>query len=471
MIPLQRLLPRSIGGQVVAILVSALLLSQALALILYLLLVPERDALQRPRSIAATIATLVKIVEALPPEQRAHAAFAAAGKGLSSTYSITQPQLVPSGQPTPPSDVVRWIANETGKSPNDIIVVPSNGLEPTPRLRMAIPLHGGGWLNIDTNLGLFGRFGLLQQIAAVAFLFLSIGCLSIWLARWVTLPLSRFASAAERLGTEGTAPLLPERGPMEVSRAAHTFNLMQHRLRRFLEAQTRMLAAISHDLRTPLTRIRLRLEMTPTTENNAKMLQDLTRMEQMLASTLSFLRDQEDSEAAEAVDLASLLQALCDEFTDTGTATTYSGPSHCALWSRPQALERAFSNLIGNATKFGTAVDVRLTQSAAQIIIDIEDDGPGIPEPEKEKVFEPFYRCDDARNCEKSGVGLGLSIARTIILSHGGEVQLLDRTPHGLIAHVLLPGINASDLNAGSLDRQRAPATSGARYSKANSPV
>ncbi|WP_179699249.1 HAMP domain-containing sensor histidine kinase [Methylobacterium sp.] len=450
---LYRLLPNSLGGQVMAILVMALLFSQGLALLLYLLLVPEGDTLQRPRNVAAKIATIARIADALPPEQRAKVASIASGRGLVATYSTSQPSLGPSAQQTPSSNVIRWIAEEIGINPNKITAEPSSIIDLKTHLRLAIPLAGGGWLDIDTNLGPFGRLGLLQQIAAVASLFLSIGCVSIWLARWVTLPLSRFASAAERLGTEGTAPLLSERGPIEVHRAAHTFNLMQHRLRRFLDAQTRMLAAISHDLRTPLTRIRLRLEMPPTSENQTKILQDLSRMEQMLGLTLSFLRDQQASEDTEAVDLASLLQALCDEFNDTGSSTNYSGVTHCSFWCRPQALERAFSNVIGNAAKFGTKVDVYLIESAKSIIIDVGDDGPGISEQEKVKVFEPFYRSDDTRNCSQAGAGLGLSIAQTVILGHGGEIKLLDRVPHGLIVRIILPNANKPVLKAEFTDR------------------
>jgi signal transduction histidine kinase len=270
---------------------------------------------------------------------------------------------------------------------------------------------------------------------------------------------------------EGTAPLLSERGPIEVQRAAQTFNLMQRRLSRFLEAQTRMLAAISHDLRTPLTRIRLRLEMPPDSDSNDKMLHDLTRMEQMLAAALSFLRDQHDLEAIENIDLASLLEALCDEFADMGNSTVYSGPVHYPFRGRPQALERAFTNLIDNATQFGTKATVRLLQPAAdQIAVDIQDNGPGISEVDKLKVFEPFYRSDNTRNCDDSGVGLGLSIVQTIITSHGGEIELHDCVPHGLIVRVLLPAASLMSTSIGTTDPRNTTALDSERRVEAEPP-
>jgi len=199
-----------------------------------------------------------------------------------------------------------------------------------------------------------------------------------------------------------------------------------------------MLAAISHDLHTPLTRLRLRVE---TDDQRSKMLNDIKTMEEMLTSTLAFTRDAEETEAAEFVDLTSLLQTICDDFADMGIEISFSGPVHQAFRCRPQALMRAMSNLIGNAAKFGSSVTVRLRSDAGKgaITVDIEDDGPGILDSEKIKVFEPFYRLDPARGADSGGMGLGLAIARTIVLSHGGDIRLLDRQPSGLIARVTLP--------------------------------
>jgi len=435
---LQCLMPKSMGGQVVAILVVALLLSQALALSIYFVLVPERDALQRPRSTAARIATVVQVIEALPPNQRGQVAEAAEVKGLRFVYEEHSPKPIANARKHQASNVIEWIAADTGRKPDDIAVLTDRSDSDGP-IGMAISLRGGGFLVAEASLGAPHRFGVLQQIAAFAFLFLSIGCLSIWLTRWVTLPLARFASAAERFGTFGEAISLPEQGPIEIRRAAQMFNMMQRRLHRLIDSQTRMLTAISHDLRTPLTRVRLRLELLPGSSSQRKILQDLAKMEQMLGSTISFLRDQQDSEAWETADIASMLQSLSDEFSDIGTHMTYAGPAHCPMLCRPQALERGFSNLLDNAAKFGTEIKVTLVMMDACVVVDVEDDGPGISEGDKEKVFEPFFCSDPARHDGQSGVGLGLSIADAVVRGHSGSIELIDRAPHGLIVRVTLP--------------------------------
>jgi signal transduction histidine kinase len=202
-----------------------------------------------------------------------------------------------------------------------------------------------------------------------------------------------------------------------------------------------MLTSVSHDLRTPLTRLRLRTEAIEEPALRQRMLQDLHVMDSMVTSALSFLRDQNAPEVSEQVDLPALVQTICDQFTDLGQTVVYAGPPHLSIACRPDAMQQAITNLIDNAVKFAESITVRLQPyPPAGIRLEIEDDGPGVPDAEKALVFGPFYRSDPSRRLDTvPGFGLGLSIARRIIESHGGTIELCDHVPHGLIVRVTLP--------------------------------
>ena len=267
----------------------------------------------------------------------------------------------------------------------------------------------------------------------------------IWAVRTLLRPVQTLAAAAEALGRDVvTAPPLPEQGPAEIVTAAKAFNTMAARIRRFVEDRTFLLTAIGHDLRTPITRLKLRAEFMEDDEQREKMLADLDEMEAMVAATLAFGRDIGSTETPAPVDLASLLRAILDDQADLTPARqeaiTYQGPEHLAVRLRPLACKRAFANLIGNAVKYGDAAHVTLSPPHKGLVrIDIEDDGPGIPETERERVFEPFRRLETSRNRETGGSGLGLAIARNIIRAHGGDIAMLDATPKGLRVRVTLP--------------------------------
>jgi signal transduction histidine kinase len=240
------------------------------------------------------------------------------------------------------------------------------------------------------------------------------------------------------------APVLPEQGPAQLKRAIRAFNEMQSRLQRFLSDRTRMLGAISHDLRTPLTRLRLRIETDRAAEEKSKVLGDIEIMDSMLTSTLSFIRGVDEVEAAEVVDLDSLLQTVCDLVTDTGGEVSYLGPGRSRYYCKPQSMMRALTNVVANAAKYGAHAEVLLSRNAnGGFEIEIADDGPGIADDEKAKVFEPFYRTAIARDTDREGMGLGLSIARSIVLAHGGAIELRDRTLCGLAVIITLPEVAA----------------------------
>jgi signal transduction histidine kinase len=272
------------------------------------------------------------------------------------------------------------------------------------------------------------------------FVIVSLTLLGLWAARALTAPLSSFAKAAESFSLNGAAAPLPERGPEEIRSAARALNRMRERITVLIDDRTRMLAAISHDLRTPITRLRLRSEFIEDEVHRSHMLRDLDQMRSMLEAVLSFLRNDSKLESMTLIDIASTLQLVTDQFADIGSKVSYDGPRHAMVTARPGDLHRAVTNLVENAVKFGAETTVRLKISPRAVTIEVEDDGPGISDARKEIMLEPFVRGDDARNMDDaSGFGLGLSIARAIVLAHNGELSLNDRKPHGLIVRIDLP--------------------------------
>ncbi len=302
-----------------------------------------------------------------------------------------------------------------------------------------------GWLNVvipvppprPWHSPTFLLAFLLMTIAAAA--------LSFWAVRRLVGPVGTLAEAAERLGRDVNAPPLPEDGPAEVARAAVAFNTMAKRISRFVSDRTFLLTAMGHDLRTPITRLRLRAEFIDDDELRGKFLADLAELDGMVGATLAFGRDTADTEPAVALDLAALLRTVLDEaadaWPDAADEFVYAGPEHLTINGRLMMLKRAFANLVGNAMTYGSAARVTLVPpGAGMITITIEDDGPGVPADQLERVFDPFYRVEGSRNRETGGTGLGLPIARNIFRAHGGDVVLVNVASGGARAVVSLPG-------------------------------
>jgi len=241
---------------------------------------------------------------------------------------------------------------------------------------------------------------------------------------------------------------VPEEGPEDIRRAAVAFNAMTDQVSRTLESQRQLLSAVGHDLRTPITRLKLRAEFMEDDEQRRKMLLDLDELEAMVSATLAFGRDATSAEPVSALDLAELLRTILDEAVDASPEAAeklrYEGPPHLTVQARPLGLKRALANLVSNAVNYGDGAVVRLTPPAlgtpqGVVTIAVEDDGPGIPPQELDRAFEPFHRGEPSRNRETGGVGLGLPIARNIFRAHGGDVTLANRPPSGLRATVTLP--------------------------------
>lgn len=288
-----------------------------------------------------------------------------------------------------------------------------------------------------TGVPSFGG-GYILPIFLASLLFVAI-LIAFWTARRLARPIREFARAAERLGVDLTAPPLAVRGPLELRSTIEAFNRMQDRLRRFLEDRTQMLAAISHDLRAPLARLRLRAEFVEDEEQQRKMFGELATMNAMIDSTLAFARDAARQEPRKLVDLSVLVEDVCEDVMDSGGAALYRGPRGIAVTCRPSDMRRAITNLVDNAIKYGGSARVDLLREDNRVVVVIDDDGPGIPLKEYERVFAPFYRLEPSRDPGNGGVGLGLSVARTIAREHGGEVTLGNRESGGLSVRVELP--------------------------------
>ena len=312
-------------------------------------------------------------------------------------------------------------------------------IRPDIRLRGGIELEDGRWLNFtslsDREVPGWSAKAVLSFILLAALL----TGLMIWLLQRTTRPLKELAQQAERLGRGDKAEPIAESGPREIRDTLTAFNRMQDRLDRFVSDRTRMLAAISHDLRTPITTLQLRCEFLPDGEDKQKIQQGLKRMEQMLNATLQFAREDGLSEPIRNLDLPSLLQSLCDDLQDNGHDVTLCEPAAVIYRGRPSALRRALQNLLDNGVKYGGKVQVWLTATSEQVQIQIRDFGPGIPEALQEEVFKPFTRLDSARNLEDGSIGLGLAIARTLIHQHGGTLLLGNHPQGGLLVRISLP--------------------------------
>jgi len=263
---------------------------------------------------------------------------------------------------------------------------------------------------------------VINILLVSVFIISCIYILSLVVTRQIVKPINQFSIASSRFSTDIYAPALEEYGPIEIKQAAIAFNTMQDRIRRFVNERMQMIAAISHDLRTPLTRLRLRVESIDDETLKEKTLRDIAEMQSMLDSTLSFARDDASTEAKTIVDMAALIKSICDDETDSGNLSEYEGPEHFNYHCRPTAMRRALNNILGNAIKYAGAAQVTLVKKENEVTIEVLDSGPGIPDAQLESVFEPFYRVEASRNSETGGTGLGLTVARTIIRAHGGDI-------------------------------------------------
>lgn len=280
----------------------------------------------------------------------------------------------------------------------------------------------------------------LRLLGLLLMLGLSVALLAGWAVQRLTQPLASLAEAATGLARNLERPPLPENGPLEVSQAARAFNAMQRELKHYLETRAQALAAVSHDLRLPITRLRLRIERIPEGELKAKMESDLSEMDGMIGATLEFLRADSNAEKMSRLDLNALIESIAEDMATLGAQISQSGQATAPILAQPQALRRCLTNLLDNAHRYGAGnIEISVTDLSDILQVCIEDRGPGIPTADLERVFEPYVRIESSRAKHTGGSGLGLAIARAIARAHGGDVKLEARAGGGLSAILRLP--------------------------------
>ncbi len=476
---MMRWLPRSLFSRMVLILLAGLVLAQLLSFAIHW---EERGQLMLQTSgmrSAQRIADIVRLLDPLAPAERARIAAVIDSPAL--RISLAQPPLTMARDDENADHAARFSAllrrflrddrpltvNVTSGPPPWALARggPGQGLGPGPGM-MGGPgmMHGPFGAGAaprgisfvvqarlkDGTLVTFDSRPPLDTTAWPYRLFLSLGVLLIAVValtlvavRWVTRPLKTLADAAEALGADIDRPPIDETGPLEVSRAARAFNTMQQRLAAFIRDRTRVLAAMSHDLKTPITRLRLRAELLDDVELRAKFVKDLEEMESMVGATLDFMRGLEAREPAQPLDVMALLESLQEDAQEVGGKIAIEGAARAPYHGHPRALKRCLANLIGNAVQYGKSATITVSDAADRLQISVRDEGPGIPESQLERVFEPFHRLEGSRSRDTGGTGLGLSIARNIARAHGGNIVLRNVPQGGLEAMLTLPRRNS----------------------------
>ncbi|MBR0955562.1 ATP-binding protein [Bradyrhizobium canariense] len=423
---------RSISGQIAALVVVSIVALHLIITAGFLITRPDRAA--APPDSEHELANAALLLSAADASERPRLL-----ADVARAFPDLRVEEIAPGSATPVGDVegphLHGMRRHLGPGYKVVTLAPSGGSS-----RIGIQLPDGTTIAGNIERGRSGWFWGNPWISTLLSAVISVTLLGVWAAHALAAPLSSFAKAAENFSLDGAADPLPERGPEEIRSVARALNRMHERIARLMSDRTRMLAAISHDLRTPITRLRLRAEFIEDEGNRKRMLIDLDQMRSMLESVLSLLRNDRQIEAVTLVDIASTLQLIADQFGDMGHVVHYDGPQSATAAARPDDLHRGVTNLVENAVRFGAEVTIRLDMSGTRLVIDVEDDGPGISDARKQEMLEPFVRGDDARTMDEStGFGLGLSIARAIAIAHGGELSLHDREPHGLIVRMQLP--------------------------------
>ena len=479
---MSRLPPSSLGGRLLLLLLAALTLSH---LVGFLIFSDERRQAMRSVhhiELLERTAAMVRVLETTSPEMRGEILRAVASPRL--RYWITADtalaganaetmerwlavrlqELLPEGPRAParvhmtdegwPSEIMEMHGRghrgmvshhnrdeESDRDSDD----GDRGFGPRWRsaagmgLTLSVPLSDGQWLNVATGFPAPRTDWAWPSIVSLALAAFAIMLVVALTVRRITRPLKALSNAAEKLGRGEDVEPLAETGPAELQRTTAAFNAMQERLTRFVRDRTAMLAAISHDLRTPLTSLRLHAELVEEGETRTKLLTILEEIQRMTEATLAFAREESAREETRPVDLSALVDSLCDDLAELGMEVSFAGAGRAPLSCRPVSLKRALRNMIENAAAYGHRARVALECSAGDFTIVIDDDGPGIPEEDQERVFGPFVRLEESRSRETGGIGIGMAIARSIVRAHGGEIILENRPEGGLRATVRLP--------------------------------
>jgi signal transduction histidine kinase len=463
-----RLMPRSLAGRFVLLLLLTLVVAQGAAFILFSgeRLKAVREA--HRENVVLRAAGLVRLLEDTPAELHGRVVQAASSRVLR-FWIAEESDIDPPAGDAPASALAGELAHALGIDPGRVRVaattLPSRffrdrddgerqehrrlhrerrGWGPERRwhlrwLALSIRLPDGRWLNAVTGPAPGAPRWGWRFLLSLLFSGVAVALVAVLVTRRLTRPMRQLSEAADRFGRGEAVDELPVEGPQEARRTVRAFNRMRARLDRYLSDRTAMLAAISHDLRTPITSLRLRAEFVEDVETRAKIIETLDEMQRMTEAALAFIREGVESEATRTVDIDALVDSVVADLADVGSDVSFTGGVKLPLPCRPAALRRALRNVIENAVAYGERARVRLVPQADELHIIIEDDGPGIPDADHDRVFDPFVRLDESRSREGGGVGLGLAIARSIVRGHGGDIDLENRAEGGLSATLRLP--------------------------------
>lgn len=472
---LVRVWPRTLAGQLTLALTGVLLVAQVLNVFL---LMGERRIVGRAAHMQAAVARFVVLAESTPTPRRVGpprtvfeggrvigvAFFSRANQAASEDAYQRRPDyerrlrrgLTAAGL-TPSTVTVsagRW-AEKAGERPGGAPRFGPGGPRPPPHSRrspdpqgapapgmeeiiLSAELAPGVWLNALAPHYAAEALTWRAALGAIAMIGMATLAIAV-LVRRLMRPLSALAAAAEQFGRGAQPERVEETGPQDVLRAAQSFNRMQDRIARLVETQRGMLRAVGHDLRTPLTSLRLRAENLPNAPEREKMIETLDDMSVMTEEILCWAKDTASLEPLAAVDLTALIASLADDYAERGAPVSFQDAPATIIRCRRVALRRALGNLIDNALAYGGQARVALAATSEHVVVTVDDDGPGIPDDRHEEILRPFVRMEGSRSRDTGGAGLGLSIVHSIIEGHGGRLSLQNRAEGGLRARIALP--------------------------------
>lgn len=434
-----RLLPGTLFGRLVLLLAGGLIVAQLIGAAMHMAERQKMIGTTVNGEFAQRVAAVYRAINHQPPAEHARMA-----------QLLSAPRQLLSIESSAPADTASLVGDAFLVQVRDVLggdvalvplIVPRPGQF---SFDLYLQLGAGDWLRVRGQAP-------SEILALPVHHFMTLGVmltmvfLLVWLiVRMTVRPLTDLAAAARALGDDLQRPPLPENGPLEVRAAAQAFNAMQRQIRGAIEERERFLAAVSHDLKTPVTRLRLRSEMLEDEGLRERFVRDLDEVQGMLGSALDFLHGKAVDERCQPLDLSALLESMVDDYAEIGEEIELRVAESLKISGRPQALRRAIGNLVDNGLKYGGWVSVEVTQQDGRLLIAVDDDGPGLPDGELERVFEPFYRLESSRSRETGGVGLGLAIVRQIARRHAGDVLLSNLPGGGLRAQLWLPvGANA----------------------------
>ena len=439
-----RIVPDTIAGRTIAVLLLGLIALHLASIWAYRMGLDSEVGLTNAARTAERLVSIQSTLSRLAADKREETAHTLSGGALEVHYSTVPLAVAPAVMPGPANALRAEIAKRmnTNRESDFIVGTPSqeSSTRTDPHLTfVSMQLPDGGWVN--TNIAVLdGSHNSIRAIVvSTALMALGVLGIAVGMARSVTHPIRKCAEEAKRVYVASEPKPIQVDGPKEVRELATAFNEMQLRVKKLVDERSLILAAISHDLKSPLARLRLRFEDLNDEDARRAIEADFDDMLQMIDSSLEFLRSDHTGEERQRLDLGAIVRTICDDFSDQDCDVMLERQDKAIFTGRRLALKRAFANLIGNALKYGQSAAVRVVATPEAIIVEIEDQGPGIPEEELNKVLAPFYRIETSRSRDTGGTGLGLTIAKSVIESHGGTLRLENRAQSGLLVTVILP--------------------------------